>query len=904
MPKERLILIDGHALVHRAYHALPPLTVRKTGEMVNAVYGFASMLLKAISELKPTHFAIAFDRPAPTFRHELFSEYKAQRPETPEDLQSQMGRVKELVQAFRIPVYELDGYEADDVLGTLSRQAQEKGIETIIVTGDADTMQLVSPKVKVLYPKPRGSFSDTMLYDEKAVSQKYGVKPQQIADLKALVGDASDNIPGVPGIGKVTAVKLLNQFGSIEGIYEHIDEVTPEKVRSLLKKYESQARRSKELAKIVTETEVSLNLDDCRLSHYDRARVTELFRELEFFSLLPKLSALDELASEVKVKLVGAQGAYKLINTTPAFEELLNHLAQSEAFSFDLETTSLDAMSAQIVGISLSPAPGEAFYLPLGHVSLKHIEQLPQQQVLSGLKPLFEDERIKKYAHNAKYDLVVLAEHGLRVGGLAFDTMLAAYLLGEKSLNLKNLAFTKLGIEMTSISDLIGSGSKQLSFSQVEVEKAAPYAAADADITFRLKGLLEKEIERQGLKRLFFEVEMPLLLVLVKMERNGMALDKELLWKMSQRLGEELVRLEKAIYASVGHQFNINSPSQLSSVLFGELHLEPSKKTKSGYSTGAAILEELRGAHPVIDLIIEYRQLSKLKSTYVDTLPGLVNEKTGRLHTSFNQTRTATGRLSSSDPNLQNIPARGELAKEIRRAFIAPEGTRLLAGDYSQIDLRVLAHLSQDKNLLAAFKEDKDIHAATAAQVFGVPPSQVTPEMRRAAKTINFGVIYGMSEYGLEQATEFSREEAAQFIAAYFEKYPGVKRYLEETKEKARKLGYVETILGRRRYLPEINSKNRQVREAAVRMAINMPVQGTSADIIKLAMIELDRKMEELSLESKMLLQVHDELIFEVPQDEQDEMQKLVPQLMSKAMELSVPLKVDLKMGQNWGEME
>ncbi len=904
MPKPRLILIDGNALVHRAFHALPPLTVSKSGEMVNAVYGFALMLLKVVGELKPSHYAIAFDMKAPTFRHELFAQYKAQRPAMPEELASQLGRVRELVDALHIPVFELEGYEADDVLGTLSRQASDKGIETIIVSGDADIMQLVSGKVKVLYPKSRRSFSDTMLYDEAAVSQKYGVRPEQISDFKALVGDPSDNIPGVPSIGPVAAAKLLGQFKSLEQIYAHIDKVTPAKLQALLEEHEDLARRSKELATIVTRTPVTLNLDDCRVSHYDRSRLSELFRELEFYSLLPKLSALGEAISEPQLEAKPSRGVYHIITTCPDLDELINKLQAVGAFAFDLETTSLDAMSAQIVGISVSKAPGEGYYIPLGHAVLSRLKQLPLLEVINRLKPLFEDRVILKFAHNGKYDMVVLAEQGVVVNNLAFDTMLASYLLSEKSLNLKNLAFTKLGIEMTPITDLIGSGAKKLSFSQVEVEKAAQYAAADADITLSLRELLEEELKSQGLWQLFSEVEMPLVEVLLSMERNGVALDRDLLRQMSQRLGEQLIRLEIEIYSNVGHQFNINSPQQISSVLFEELGLEPARKTKGGYSTGAAILEELRGVHPVIERIIDYRQLAKLKSTYIDTLPGLVNPKTGRLHTSFNQTRTATGRLSSSDPNLQNIPVRGELGNEVRRAFIAAQGSRLLAGDYSQIDLRALAHLSQDENLLSAFKRDEDIHAATAAQVFGTDASKVTPDMRRVAKTINFGVIYGMSEYGLEQATELSREEAAQFIASYFEKYPGVKRYLEATKKQARDLGYVETLLGRRRFIPEINSSNRQVREAAERMAINMPVQGTSADIIKIAMINLHREMGRLKLKSKMLLQVHDELIFEVPQGEFEIMLKLVPEIMSAAIEISVPLKVDVKFGNNWGEME
>jgi len=903
MKKPRLVLFDGNALVHRAFHALPPLTVSKTGEVVGAIYGFALILLKAISELKPTHYAIAFDKKAPTFRHQMFDQYKAQRPPTPDELVNQLGRVRQLVETFHIPIFELDGYEADDVLGTLSQQASHQGIDTIIVTGDADAMQLVSPKVKVF--TPRRTFGDTALYDEAAVSQKYGIKPEHIADLKGLKGDPSDNIPGVPGIGEKTAVRLIQQFGTMQEIYAHIDEVTPPKLQALLRQNEALARQSKELATIVTQTPVTLNLDDCQISHYDRRQVAELFRELEFLSLLPKLPEMEAPESLPQAKIEPRpQQAYHIINTTSAFDELLNRLSAAKSFAFDLETTSLNAMLAQLVGISISLAPGEAYYIPVGHVGWGQVEQLPLNQVINGLKSPLEDATLAKLAHNGKYDMTVLAEYGIKVNNLTFDTMLAAYLLGEKSLSLKALAFSKLDIEMTPISALIGSGAKQLSMSQVEVNRAADYSCADADITGQLAELLSAELHQQGLWQLFSEVEMPLVPVLVSMERNGVALDIELMRQMSHRLSEQLLKLETEIYNSVGHRFNINSPQQLSSILFEELKLPPARKTRGGYSTGASVLEELRGVHPIIEFILDYRQLAKLKSTYIDALPSLINPKTGRVHTSFNQTRTATGRLSSSEPNLQNIPVRGEAGREVRQAFIAPPGSCLLAGDYSQIDLCALAHLSQDSSLLNAFHRDEDIHTATAAQLFGVGATQVTPDMRRLAKTVNFGVIYGMSDYGLEQATELSREEAAQFITSYFEKYPGVKQYLESTKKQAGELGYVQTLLGRKRFIPEINSPNRQLREAAERMAINMPVQGTSADIIKMAMINLYREMDKRQLKSKLLIQVHDELVFEVPQEELETMRQLVPQVMSTALALSLPLKVDIKTGNNWGEME
>ena len=907
MEKPCLVLFDGNIIVHRAFHAFEttnPLTVPKTGEIVSAVYGFALMLLKTINDLKPSHYAIAFDTKAPTFRHEMFDQYKAHRPPTPDELINQLGRVRQLVEAFHIPIFEIDGYEADDVLGTLSHQASQQGIDTVIVTGDADAMQLVSPRVRVLYLKPKGSFSNKDLYDEAKVKEEYRVEPQQVADFKGLVGDSSDNIPGVPQIGKGHAGNLLNQFGSIEQIYTHIDEVTPARIQTSLRDNEVTARQSKVLATIVTETPVSLNLDDCQISHYDRKSVTELFRELEFFSLLAKLPESEEEISEATAQVeIKPSPRYRIIDTTPALDELLERLSATRSLAFDLETTSLNAMSAQLVGISLSPAPGEAYYIPVGHVGFEQMKQLPLEYAIDRLKTPLEDTALAKSAHNGKYDITVLAEYGVTVNNLTFDTMVAAYLLSEKSLGLKALAFSKLGVEMTPITALIGSGAKQLPMSQVEVDRVADYSCADADMTGQLAQLLKLGLQ-SGLWSLFAEVEMPLIPVLVHMERNGVALNTELLRQMAHRLGAQLLKLEAEIYNNVGHQFNINSPRQLGSVLFEELKLPSGRKTKTGYSTDASILEELRGTHPIIEYILEYRQLAKLKSTYIDALPSLINHKTGRVHTSFNQTRTATGRLSSSDPNLQNIPVRGELGKQIRQAFIALPGSSLLTGDYSQIDLRSLAHLSQDQGLLDAFKQDEDIHAATASRLFGVAASQVTADMRRVAKTVNFGVIYGMSGYGLEQATELSRAEATQFITAYFEKYSGVTQYLESTKQQARGTGYVETLLGRKRSIPEINSDNRQIREAAERMAINMPVQGTSADIIKVAMVNLYREMQKRQLKSLMLLQVHDELLFEVPQEEMEEMCQLVPKIMSTALELSIPVKVDIKTGQNWGEMK
>jgi DNA polymerase-1 len=915
MEKPLLVLFDGNAIVHRAYHAFgatkyrdaKPLTVSKTGEVVSAVYGFAMMLLKVLNDLKPTHIAIAFDKKGKTFRHELSDEYKANRPATPEDLISQFERVKQLVKTFEIPVFEIEKYEADDVLGTLSKQASEKGIDTVIVTGDADAMQLVSPHVKVLYPKAGHSFSDTALFDADAVKEKFGVGPEHVADYKALVGDPSDNIKGVRGIGEKTAVKLINKFGSIEEIYKHLDEVEPPRIRQILSEQTETARQSKTLTTIVADTPVTLDMEKSKANQYDRERVADLLRELEFTSLLARLpAAQNEPAPAAEVKAVQEKTEYHIISTALELETLTEKLSGAKTISFDTETTGVNAMRDKLVGISLSVKEGEAYYIPVGHEQslFSEVAQLPCEEVYSHLKPVMENVKIPKIAHNAKFDMEALDQCGIKVGGLTFDTMIAAHLIGENSLALKSLAFARLGIEMTPISELVGKGAKQIDMSRVDIKVAGMYSCADADMTFRLATLLEYQLAERGQIKLFNDVEVPLIPVLLDMEINGMAVDTSVLGKMSEQLGGQIKELENKIYSEAGEEFNINSPQQLGKVLFDKLHLRNERKGKNRYSTEASILEELKSDFPIVGDILAYRQLTKIKSTYVDTLPELVNPKTGRIHTSFNQARTSTGRLSSSDPNMQNIPVRGELGGQVRQTFIAPEGSSLLCGDYSQIDLRALAHLSKDENLVRAFQNDEDIHAATAALLFGVEKAQVKPDMRRFAKTVNFGVIYGMSDYGLEQATEFSREEAKKFIQAYFEKYPGVRKYLDETKEKARRDGYVETLLGRRRYIPDINSGNRQVREAAERMAINMPVQGTSADIIKVAMIKLYDELRARKLKSKMLLQVHDELIFEVPDAEMDEMRVLVPRLMSIAIQLSVPVKVDTKVGRNWGEVK
>jgi DNA polymerase-1 len=907
--KPLLVLLDGHGIIHRAYHAVKePLTVRKTGEVVTAAYGFANTLLSVIRELRPTHLAVALDKGRVTFRHKQEPTYKAHRAEMPEDLRAQIGRCRELIQAFGIPIYELEDYEADDVLGTLARQAAEQGIETYLVSLDSDIAQLVQAGVHLLmFRSYRG---DRVIYKEpEDVHKRYGVWPQQMTDLKGLKGDPSDNIPGVPRVGEVNAVKLIEQYGGVEGALEHIDEVEPEWLREALRTHREQALKSKALATIVTDAPVTLDLEACRFDLYDRDRVLDLFRELDFASLIPRLPdaepAAEEEAPAPAAKEATAEVDYRLVQTEEELEALARRIEAQRSFTFDTETTDIDAMRARLVGIAIALGPGQAHYIPVGHRLAAN--QLPLETVLRRLGPLFEDEGVEKVAHNAKYDMLILAGEGVWTRNVTFDTMIAAYLVGEGALSLKWLASKRLGIEMTPISELIGKGSKQISMAEVDVEMAGRYACADADMTGRLRSLMEEELHKQDLWSLFVEVEMPLVPVLARMEMAGVALDVAVLREMSQTLTGEIARVEEEICGQVGHRFNIGSPQQLSQVLFEQLGLPKTRKTKLGYSTDAQSLEGLRGLHPIVDQVHEYRELTKLKSTYVDALPGLINPRTGRIHTDFNQTATATGRLSSSNPNLQNIPVRTELGGQVRRAFVAgdvgPEPL-LISADYSQIELRIMAHITEDPGLVGAFERDEDIHAATASQVFGVSLSEVTPEMRRRAKVFNFGVLYGLTEFGLSQREGISREEAAEFIRTYFAKYPGIRKYSEETVQRTRERGYAETLLGRRRYIPEINSANVNVRQAAERAAINMPVQGTAADIIKIAMNRIDAEMQARRLTSRMILQVHDELIFECPAREADAVRELAVDIMPlRQRRMKVPLKVDIKSGPNWGDM-
>ena len=910
MPSDKplLMIIDGHAQVHRAFHAISVrqhLTVEKTGEDVTAVYGFANAFLRAVQEWSPTHCAIAFDLPAPTFRSLKFPAYKAHRPSTPLELRHQFDRVKELMRAFKVPVFEQEGFEGDDVIGTLARSAEQQQIETVILTGDTDTFQLVSPWVRVVLH----SIQDRKVYGESEVRARFGgLTPDQQPDFKALKGDTSDNIPGVPSIGDKTAIKLVLEHGNIENMYENLDQIEPARVREALREHRDTAFLSKELATIVRDAPINLDLEECRFWRYDRKDIIELFRQFDFSNAIasrvpnPKQPTF---ADEPSPQVPGPDSTdYSVVDTKEKLEALVAELSGAECFAFDTETTGLDPMKAELVGLSFSTAPGKGWYVPVAH---QEGEQLPLEEVLPALRPVLESPSMGKTAHNANYDLTVLANHGVKVANVDFDTMVAAHLMGRKAIGLKNLALQVLDVEMEEITGLIGTGRKQITFDKTPIDRAAVYSAKDSDVTGRLRTFFDPQLKRAGIWELLTDVEMALVPVLVDMQRNGIGLNVGSLHEMSRDLAQHLRRVEQAIYDSVGHTVNINSPQQLSDLLFNELQLPKTKRTKTGgYTTDAGALEGLRGAHPVIDGVLEYRQLSKIKSTYVDSLPELINPRTGRIHTSYNQTGSSTGRVSSSDPNLQNIPVRTELGRQVRRAFVAenvPEWT-LVSADYSQIELRVLAHLSQDAALLEAFNRGEDIHSATGALMYDVPIETVTSDMRRISKVLNFGVIYGLSPFGISQQTEFSPDEGQKFIDNYFSKYPGIRDYLDSVKQQAREDGYVSTPLGRRRYIPEIHASNFNVRQGAERAAVNMPIQGGAADIMKLAMIRVHKKLNESGLRTRLLLQVHDELMFEAPMDEVDAATDLALEEMSNAMDMSVPLKVDVKTGHNWGDLE
>ena len=892
-----LVLVDGSSYLYRAYHALPPLTNSK-GEPTGAVYGVANMLRKLLREVKPERMAVVFDAPGKTFRDAMFEAYKANRPPMPDDLAAQLPVLMELVEAMGLPLLQVPGVEADDVIGTLAREAAARGEDVLISTGDKDMAQLVDGHITLV-----NTMTDTVL-DREGVIEKFGVPPERIVDWLALVGDTSDNIPGVPKVGPKTATKWLQQYGSLDEIIRHADEIRG-KVGESLRAHLDQLELSRELATIRTDLELPVTPDELKIRPPDRERLRELLARLEFRTWLREL---EEEAAEAGDPLPAAAQAadYEVVLEETRFRDWLARLEQAERFAFDTETTSLDYMQAEVVGVSFALAPGEAAYVPFGHDYPGAPEQLDRERVLEALRPLLESDRPRLLGHNLKYDMNVLANHGIALSGIAFDTMLESYVLNSTASrhDMDSLALKYLGHRTVHYEEVAGKGAKQIPFNAVPLETAGPYAAEDADIVLRLHAHLWPKLAAEpGLKRVFEEIELPLVPVLSAMERTGVKIDVEQLRQQSRELAEAMHRIEEEAHRLAGAPFNLGSPKQIQEILFERLGLPVLAKTPKGApSTAESVLAELAETYELPRLILEWRSLSKLKSTYTDRLPEQVDPRTGRVHTSYHQAVAATGRLSSSDPNLQNIPIRTEEGRRIRQAFVAEEGFLMLAADYSQIELRIMAHLSGDEGLLRAFAEGRDIHRATAAEVFGVPEEAVTSEQRRAAKVINFGLIYGMSPFGLAKQLGIDRAEAQAYVEQYFARYPGVRRYMEETRAKAHEQGYVETLFGRRLYLPEINARNQQRRAAAERTAINAPMQGTAADIIKRAMIRVHRWIGEVAPEVRMIMQVHDELVFEVPESEVEAVSARVRELMESAAELKVPLVVDTGIGRNWDE--
>ncbi len=931
-----LVLIDGYSQAFRAFYAFPPLTTQR-GEQVNAVYGFTMMLLSVIADEQPDYIAVTFDV-GRTFRHEQFEGYKSTRAKMPEEMVFQLPRLRQVIEALGIPIFEIEGYEADDLIGALAHQAAAQEIDCIIVSGDRDLFQLVGDRVRVRYtsggPKPK-----TTLYDARAVEERYSLTPVQIVDYKALVGDASDNIPGVPGIGEKTATTLLRTYGTLDNLLEHLEEVKPPRARDAIAQYRDQLDLARRLATIVSDVPIELDLAACRTHDYDHARAAALLRELEFKSLIERLpqptAAPAPAPAGASDAVPSAVAHYRLVESEEALAEVIALCERAPLLAFDVETTSTDPMQARLVGVALSWDPGHSAYVsilasdqaPAPSVAALPLfaaltEQQPEDRAAPAglplavarrmLGPLLANPAVPKAAHNASYDITVLAEAGMPVAGLTWDTMLAAWLCdpGSHNLGLKDQARLRLGIEMTPIETLIGKGKAQITMDQVAPDRVAQYAGADVDMTLRLVPLLRDEMEQKHQTELFRTVEMPLAPVISTIERTGVLLDVPYLKRMEEDLAQRLRAVEREIHELAGLSFNINSTQQLADVLFGKLGISPVglPRTATGrVSLTAGVLDGMAGKHPVIDRILEYRQFGKLQSTYVQALPSLINPRTGRVHTSFNQAGAETGRLSSSNPNLQNIPIRTEMGRQVRRAFIAPPGWQLISADYSQIELRIVAHASQDPNMLAAFARGEDVHASTAAAIHGVPLSAVTKEMRARAKTVNFGLVYGQGAYGLAQQTGMTPTEATEFINRYFSVYARVKSYLDGLRVQAGQLGYVETLLGRRRYFPELapNANTpHNMRQALERAAINAPIQGASADIIKLAMIALAQRLHESGLRTRMILQVHDELVLEAPNEELPRAVSLVREVMSQAFTLSIPLKVDIEVGPNWLDTE
>ena len=883
MDTKKLFLIDGNAFCYRAYYGIRSLSNSK-GMPTNAVYGFATMLNKLIKEENPDYLGIAFDMKGPTFRHRKHKEYKITRKPMPDDLQTQIPVIKELVGAYNIPAFEMKGYEADDVIATIAKEAEDNNIDTYIVTGDKDMLQLVGKHTMVYNTK-----KDKYIYDIDKVKERFGVGPESITDIMALMGDQSDNYKGVPGIGEVAACQLIKEFGNIDNLYKDLQKVERESWRKILEKHEEDARMSKELATLDKDVPLEVDFEKLKVGSPHIDKLINLFKELEFRGLLKEIMPQDEWESD-----------YTTIKNKKEFDELVDKLKTLKEFAFDFETTGPNPMTAEPVGVSFCWQEKQAHYVPLKHISESVIDC---KYALGKLKKIFENPEIKKIGQNIKYEKLILLNCGINLLGIAFDTMVASYLINPSKINhsLSDMAFEHLNHKMTPITELIGKGKKAITMDQVDIERVSRYCSEDSDATFRLKLILEKKLSEHGLDDLFNNIEMPLVDVLSIIEFKGVAIDVDLLKKMSGEMDILLKSRVKDIYEISGAEFNINSPKQLSEVLFGKLNLPVIKRTKTGISTDEEVLKKLASMHALPASILEYRELAKLKTTYIDNLPGLINNKTNRLHTSFNQTITATGRLSSSQPNLQNIPIKREAGRKVRQAFIPEsDGHILLSSDYSQIELRILAHLSKDDKLIEAFKKDRDIHTYTASLINDVEEDKVTKDMRARAKTVNFGIVYGMSAYGLSKSLQIAQDVAQQFIDAYFERYPGVKLFMEDTIKSTRELGYVTTLMKRKRFIPDITSDNVRMRQFAERTAINTPIQGSAADMIKRAMIDIQDEFKKKKLASSMVLQVHDELVFDVLKEELKKVKSIVKERMERVMELEIPIKTNMAIGKNW----
>jgi DNA polymerase-1 len=901
MPQDtqnRLVLVDGSSFLFRAYHALPPLTSPK-GEPTNAILGVTNMLRKLIDDYQSDYITVIFDAPGKTFRNDLYDQYKAHRPPMPDDLRVQIEPLHQLIRAMGLPLIIENGVEADDIMGCLAQQAEREGFHVVISTGDKDMAQLVNEHITL-----DNTMSNVRL-DIQGVIDKFGVKPEQIVDYLALIGDTVDNIPGVPKVGPKTAAKWLEEYQTLENLIACADQIKG-KIGENLRASLDQLPLSKQLTTIKCDLDLPYSLEDLKRRPADNTELRNLLTGLGFSSWLKLLDSQAETAAVPEEQAAVPESVYETVLTEDQFNEWFKQLDQAPLFAFDTETTSLYYSKAEIVGVSFAVTPGHAAYVPLAHDYPGAPDQLDRTEILERLRPLLEDPHKAKLGQNLKYDMHVLANHGIALRGIAHDTMLESYVLNSTATkhNMDDLAKEYLGIETIHYEDVCGKGAKQIPFQEAPVEQAAFYAAEDADITLKLhQVLMAKLAPHKALMNLYSHVEIPLISVLARIERNGVLIDTAMLAQHSLELANHIVALEQQAHDLAGQAFNLGSPRQIQEILFDRQKLPVLKKTPTGQpSTDESVLQELAMTYQLPKLILEHRSLCKLKSTYTDKLPQQVDDKTGRIHTSYHQAVTATGRLSSTDPNLQNIPIRSDEGRKIRQAFIAPEGYKIVAADYSQIELRIMAHLSNDAGLLRAFSAGEDVHRATAADVFGVAPDQVTPDLRRSAKAINFGLIYGMSSFGLAQQLGLSRNQAQSYIDLYFARYPGVKDYMDNIRALAREQGYVETLFGRRLYLPEIKSRNAARRQYAERTAINAPMQGTAADIIKRAMISTDQWLQQKKPDAKMIMQVHDELVFEIAEDQLERCTASIRKLMCSAADLNVPLVVDIGIGNNWDE--